>query len=130
MFRVVPLLNEDHFAQLRGLIDQMKGCTQAEDFKQFMTLNRRFHLTIYEALGNQHLLETVTGLWERSELYRYRYVLVLHNAENVHREHEGILRACEAGDSALAKQLATEHILHTQQWLHEELAAAQPQDNQ
>jgi DNA-binding GntR family transcriptional regulator len=119
------VLNQDHFVKLHDLIDQMKACTQAEDFKQFMTLNRRFHLTIYEALDNQHLLQTIISLWERSELYRYRYVLVLHNAENVHREHEGILRACEASDSILAKQLAMQHIRHTQQWLHEELQAAQ-----
>jgi DNA-binding GntR family transcriptional regulator len=117
----VPHLQEDDFAQLRLLIEQMRTATEDHDMKRFMDYNRDFHMLIYKAIRNDHLLQTIISLWERSELYRYRYIFVLHNAEKVHAEHVAIVEACECGDTARAKELAVAHIHNTQLGLHREI---------
>lgn len=110
------------FARLHELIDLMQEATNRQDIKEFMELNREFHLTIYRVLNNDHLLQAIITLWDRSELYRYRYMFVLRNADVVHDEHREILAACEAGDPARAKHMAVQHIQHTQKGLKAKIA--------
>lgn len=110
----VHFLTEQDFATLDELITHMRSATDRGDIKHFIELNRQFHLHIYNAIGNQHLLQVIRMLWERSELYRYRLMFTTHNSERVHREHAGILEACKLRDPALAKERAMEHILITQ----------------
>ncbi len=121
VFHAVPHLKAEDFAVLHDLICQMEAATQAQDIKKFMLLNRDFHMRIYLALNNQHLIQTIESLWERSELYRYRYMFVIHNADEVHSQHHALVEACAAGDAARAKMIAMEHIRHTQDGLHREL---------
>jgi DNA-binding GntR family transcriptional regulator len=121
IYQAVPCLNESHFARLRELAAQMEQATRDHDIRLFMALNRDFHMTIYQALGNNHLLQCITNLWERSELYRYRYMFVLRNADRVHEEHRAIIAACEDHDAARAQDLAMQHIRHTQQGLKEKI---------
>lgn len=121
VFQAVPCLTEGHFIQLHELINKMKQATDARDIQTFMRLNRDFHLIIYQSLNNQHLMETVLRLWERSELYRYRYMFVLNNADKVHADHLALLEACRMRDAQRAKEIAILHIQHTQDGLHREL---------
>jgi len=123
VYYAVPNLSEADFTYLENLIDQMRGATQAKDIKEFMELNRLFHMRLYEAAGNTHLLQAILSLWERSELYRYRYMFVIHNAETVHAEHHAIIDACRRGDCETAKMLAMQHIQNTQEGLHKEIEA-------
>jgi DNA-binding GntR family transcriptional regulator len=123
VFHAVPCLLPSDFEAMERLIGQMEQATDAHDIHKFMELNRHFHQVIYDRLNNQHMLQTILSLWERSELYRYRYMFVLHNAERVHGEHRALVQACRSGDAALAKQLAIEHIAHTQRGIHGELEA-------
>jgi DNA-binding GntR family transcriptional regulator len=110
------------FTPLHKLIDLMQEATNRQDIKEFMELNREFHLMIYRVLENEHLLQAIITLWERSELYRYRYMFVLRNADVVHEEHRALLDACESGDAARAKELAIRHIQHTQDGLKAKIA--------
>lgn len=112
---------DDDVNQLRELTQGMRQATDEQNINQFMQLNRQFHMTIYRRVGSTHYLDLVTRLWERSELYRYRYMFVLKNAENAHRDHEAIIKACEARDQAQVKQLIMTHIQHTLDGLHEEV---------
>lgn len=121
VYHAVPCLKEADFEMLNELIGKMVVATEANDIHQFMELNRQFHQVIYDRLANQHMLQVILSLWERSELYRYRYMFVLHNAERVHNEHRALVKACQEGDAALAKQLAIEHIANTQNGIHQEI---------
>ncbi|MBI5928823.1 MAG: GntR family transcriptional regulator [Chloroflexi bacterium] len=118
----VDRMGEFDFARLHELIHLMQEATSRQHIKEFMELNREFHLTIYRVLNNEHLLQAIVTLWDRSELYRYRYMFVLRNADVVHEEHREILAACEARDAAHAKELAVRHIQHTQQGLKAKIA--------
>lgn len=121
IFHAVQHLVDADFATLHELIQQMETATRANDIRLFMSLNRQFHMGIYQALGNRHLIQTIESLWERSELYRYRYMFVMHNADLVHQEHRAIVRACEERNPPKAKELAIQHIRNTQLGLHREL---------
>jgi DNA-binding GntR family transcriptional regulator len=121
MLHAVPHLTDADFDQLERMIGDMRLATNQSDIKTFISLNRQFHLHFYTALGNQHLLQVIRMLWERSELYRYRLMFTTHNSERVHREHAGILEACRQRDAELAKSRAQSHILSTQQELDSSL---------
>jgi DNA-binding GntR family transcriptional regulator len=117
IYLAVPRLTEKDFADLQAMIDMMRRATASDDINTYISYNRQFHLHIYSALENQHLLQVITMLWERSELYRYRYMFMTRETTRIHEEHDGILEACRLGDSALAKERAKAHIYLTQRAL-------------
>lgn len=121
IFHAVPYLTDAHFSELRAMIAAMRGATNANDIDAYISLNRQFHLLIYSALNNEHLLQVIRTLWGQSELYRYRYMFVTHDTERIHQEHEGIVAACELRDQALAKERARQHIYLTQRELDRQL---------
>ena len=123
IYHAVPHLSPAYLQNLQVLVDHMNEVALAEDVHQYIALNREFHLRIYTPLNNQHLLQTIRNLWERSELYRYQYMFLIHNVERIHAEHQAILDACKRGDQAAARQAAIDHIRNTQQELHESLQA-------
>ncbi|MCC7446828.1 MAG: GntR family transcriptional regulator [Anaerolineae bacterium] len=123
IYRAVPHLTDKDLSDLQQMIHQMKQVSANGDVNAYIVLNREFHLNIYKAAGNQTLLQVIRNLWERSELYRYRYMFTTHNPERVHREHQAILDACSRRDPAGAREAAVHHIQLTQQELHELLRA-------
>ena len=125
IFQAVPLLKDRDFDDLQAMIDTMRQATASDDINTYIAVNRQFHLRIYSALANQHLLQVIQMLWERSELYRYRYMFMTHETERVHQEHEGILEACRQHDQALAKERAKAHIYRTQRALDGQLRGDQ-----
>lgn len=120
-FHAVEALTDADIEQLRDLSRAMRRATDENNINEFMHLNRQFHMTIYRRVGSKHYLDAITRLWDRSELYRYRYMFVLKNAESAHRDHEAIILACEARDSSKVKALVIAHIQHTLDGLHEEV---------
>jgi DNA-binding GntR family transcriptional regulator len=122
IYLAVPLLTEADFTELQQMIEAMREATAADDISTYISLNRQFHLHIYNALENQHLLQVIQMLWERSELYRYRYMFMTRDHERIHLEHDGILDACRQYDQALAKKRAQDHITLTQQALDGQLS--------
>jgi DNA-binding GntR family transcriptional regulator len=121
IYLAVPLLTESDFVELQQMIDQMREATAADDISTYIALNRQFHLHIYNTLNNQHLLQVIQMLWERSELYRYRYMFMTRDHERIHQEHDSILEALRQHDQALAKKRAQDHINLTQQALDGQL---------
>jgi DNA-binding GntR family transcriptional regulator len=115
-------LTDDDYAVLQSLMDAMQVSTDAGDIRLFMQQNREFHMQIYRAANNRYLLQTIEKLWEHSELYRYRYMFVLCNADIVHQEHRDIFAACRAQDEARVSQLVQDHIWHTRTGIYEQLA--------
>jgi DNA-binding GntR family transcriptional regulator len=121
LYHAVPHLTEADFAASQVMIETMRRATDAHDISTYIATNRQFHLRLYSALGNQLLLQVIQMLWERSELYRYRYMFMTRDTERVHQEHQGILDACWGRDAALAKTRAQEHINRTLHGLHDQL---------
>ena len=124
IFQATPHLTEERLAELQKLVERMKQVSANGDVNAYIALNREFHLGIYSVLGNQTLLQVIYNLWQRSELYRYRYMFVTHDPERVHLEHQGILDTCRKRDQQAAREAAMMHIRGTQQELHKLLREA------
>jgi DNA-binding GntR family transcriptional regulator len=123
IYHAVPRLTDDGLKRLDGYVSEMRRATLDDDVSIYIGLNRQFHLDIYSALDNPHLLQAIQNLWKRSELYRYHLMAATHDTERVHREHEAILDACFRRDQDSARELAMQHIRNTQQELHLYLTA-------
>lgn len=123
IFHAVPNLNDDDFTEMERLISAMRHATEADNIRDFIDFNREFHIRIYEAANNRHILQMINQLWERSELYRYRFMFIIRNAETIHQEHDAILAACRARDQITARTMAVAHIHQTQQGLQRQLLA-------
>jgi len=119
IFQAVPHLTDGGLTDLQRLVERMKQVSANGDVNAYIALNREFHLGIYSVLGNQTLLQVIHNLWQRSELYRYRYMFITHDPERVHLEHQGILDTCRKRDQQAARQAAMMHIQGTQRELHE-----------
>jgi len=121
IYHSVPYLTDADFAELQEMIDAMRRATDMNDISTYIALNHQFHVRIYSVLDNPHLLQVIQTLWERSELYRFRYMFMTRDTESIHQEHDGILEACRLRDQKLAKERAQEHIHLTQRGLHDQL---------
>lgn len=119
VFQAVPRLRSDDFTVMGAMIEQMQAMTDANDVTGYITLNRKFHTHIYGALNNQHLMQIIQNLLDRSELYRYRYMYTTRDVAVVHQEHRAILDACLRRDPAAARDAAIQHIQHAQRAIHE-----------
>jgi DNA-binding GntR family transcriptional regulator len=118
IYQAVPHLTDERLTELQRMVDRMKQVTANGDVNAYIALNREFHLGIYNVLGNQTLLQVIHNLWQRSELFRYRYMFIAHDPERVHLEHQAILDACRSRDQLAARQAAMMHIQGTQRELH------------
>jgi DNA-binding GntR family transcriptional regulator len=125
IYHAVDQLTESDFSILETLIQKMREATDRDDMHDFMHFNRSFHMTIYRALNNSHLMQTIEGHWERSEIYRFRYLFIAHSVRNIHAEHEAILHACRQRDRDQAKELARQHIANTRAGLERVLLSHQ-----
>jgi DNA-binding GntR family transcriptional regulator len=93
----VPRLTSEDLVRLGELTLEMERETRAEqnDYAHLLRLNREFHLTIYKVSGRRFLCETITGLWEKSALYRSLYVYLPGRSAQALEEHREILRALQ-----------------------------------
>lgn len=126
IYHAVPYLTDADFAELEAMIAAMRRATDINDIGTYIALNHQFHVRIYGVLDNSHLLQVIQTLWERSELYRYRYMFMTRDTESIHKEHEGIVEACRLRNQKLAKERAQQHIYLTQRGLHDQLKGDSP----
>ena len=75
------------------------------------------------------MLHVIINLWECSELYRYRSMLITYNTDFVHEEHAPIVAACRKCDPVLAQQTAVAYIVHAQRGHHDYLKREKPKAN-
>ena len=73
--------------------------------------NERFHQTIYEACHNTYLAEQARHLHNRLKPYRRLQLRTRHRIGHSLAEHQKIVDAIMAGDSAKAEQRLRDHIL-------------------
>ncbi|MBF8184278.1 GntR family transcriptional regulator [Nonomuraea sp. K274] len=78
-----------------------------------LVAHRRFHRAIYVASHNELLINTLDGLWDKAD--RYRLVGLEEKRDQARRdetsaEHQAMLDAVVAGDSATAAEVMRGHI--------------------
>ncbi len=111
--RAVPNLKRENIIRLAGVIEQMEEATDAQEYAHLMALNQAFHFTIYDASDSVLLLELITGLWNRSSLYRRVFTYLPERAMQALEEHRAIYKACRNKDSEAAGQAVRHNIRQT-----------------
>ena len=81
------------------------------DVDTYYYLNERFHHVIYDACHNSYLAEQARQLHDRLKPFRRLQLRARSRVANSLTEHQAIVDAILAGDSARAEQLLRDHIL-------------------
>ncbi|WEX11171.1 GntR family transcriptional regulator [Chelativorans sp. AA-79] len=100
--------------QLDELVAAQADCLAAlgkGEADDYYYANERFHLLLYAASGNSFLASTATALHKRLKPYRRLQLRVPGRLERSAAEHENVIAALRARDSAKAEELIESHIL-------------------
>lgn len=95
--------------QLRALLVDLIAAERARDNKRFISLNYRFHNTVYEQAASPTLQGTIENLWLR--ISPYFHLLDVQGHLHVSNElHHRMIDAIAAGDAAAARTALTDDI--------------------
>ncbi|NLY18977.1 MAG: GntR family transcriptional regulator [Clostridiaceae bacterium] len=108
-------IRPEHLRQLENIHKQYAAALQKENLAIAIKRDVEFHDAIYNAAGNNKLMNVAGNL--REQIYRFRvlYMKDFSNAADVLDEHQLILKALSEKDHERAAMLAKEHIIHQQQ---------------
>ena len=108
----IPHLTSAAIRELEDLADRIAADT---DLSEFLALDRAFHLGSYAGCGTEHLLATVTRMWNSTQPYR-RMFMTLGGPDRrwiVDHEHRLILDAIKRQDGVDAERYLSGHIRRT-----------------
>jgi DNA-binding GntR family transcriptional regulator len=106
--------------QLRALQAEIGAARRAGDTARAVSADGRFHRMLWEVSGLRQVVQVLQNVWDRGEYYR----VIMHArrgsfaAESL-AEHEEILKALEAGDTARAARAVERHRLRAMERLAE-----------
>jgi DNA-binding GntR family transcriptional regulator len=110
--RLVGVVPASRFNPLRPLADAIVEAAERGDLVAYVEADRRFHLDLLGLAGNEHLVEVVGDLRNRSRLYGLDALIrrgVLTKSAN---EHEELLDLLVAGDAEAVEELMRRHLRH------------------
>jgi len=95
---------------LRDIIARGRTAVRQDDLPALIHLDLSFHTSLYEAAGNQVIVEVMRGQWSH-----IRRVMAMVLGRSVYREkvwdeHEQIVQAVRAGQVEAASAAAAQHI--------------------
>ena len=103
----------EKIASLQAHIAQERQAVEQEDVPGRTELLGDFHVRMAELMGNTVLAQILGELISRCALITLMYQS-RHEAEHSTDEHEAIVRAMAAGDTAQAVRLMNEHLVHVE----------------
>jgi DNA-binding GntR family transcriptional regulator len=102
-------LGGDIVEELRRLGDEMR---QAEDPREWLSLNDEFHLRLYSCAHRPRLSALIDNLRDASAPYIHMFVASRPPNERANDEHDAILEACVAGTANAARRAIRDHLRH------------------
>jgi DNA-binding GntR family transcriptional regulator len=108
-------LGEEQVAQLMELLARQERANKQQDFYAMADLDCRFHVSIAEAVGNQHLTGYVTSLHTGLLRFTFPAYVEVRNAAMSIDEHRRIVEALQKRDPELAESMIREHLLRAGQ---------------
>ncbi len=94
---------------LRGLAQEMRDLLETGNLKRCAALNRKFHLTLYKATGNDVLVQCISDLWNKWPLGYYANQIPDEWYRISTQQHFDLLDAIEAGDKDKAQSIILMH---------------------
>jgi DNA-binding GntR family transcriptional regulator len=109
----VPTLDDADIEEIVRLCDNVVEAASIDDVLGMAEANRRFHFALFDAAGMPRLSRLLRQLWEATDAYRALYYQGSHNRQQVLAEHEQMVQALRARDTALVVALHDEHRAHS-----------------
>jgi DNA-binding GntR family transcriptional regulator len=100
-------IDDSTVQELRQMIEKMRDVEAADDWVE---LNDRFHMRLYEASDNHSLVEMIAALRETSNIYIRMFVDRQPVGARSDDQHEEILEACIAHDYDRARRVLKDHL--------------------
>src|SRR5688572_21703064 len=106
--------------RLRDVRDEIVAARRVGDTARAVNADGRFHRLLWEVSGLRQVVQVLQNVWDRGEYYR----VIMHArrggfaAESL-AEHDEILKALEAGDTARAARAVERHRLRAMERLAE-----------
>ncbi|MEW9304905.1 GntR family transcriptional regulator [Labrys neptuniae] len=97
-------------AALKETLEACRKAADSGDMDVYYYENERFHRAIYVASGNDFIAEQATALHKRLAPFRRLQLRVRNRMRTSLAEHEAIVDALLAGDSALAATRLYDHV--------------------
>jgi DNA-binding GntR family transcriptional regulator len=95
----VGAVTEDDLARLTGLNARMAALVD-EPTRELRALNEEFHFQMFALSGLDHVVAEVRRLWHRTAAYRLVYSAERDARARIVDEHENLVLALRAGDTA------------------------------
>jgi DNA-binding GntR family transcriptional regulator len=110
----VPIMQEEDFAELEGLMAQMDHYIRVRDSVRLNGPHSIFHAKFVSG-GGQRPAASAAQLFDHAARYRFAYGAVNFDAgyEARRAEHQAMLDAALVGDAALTTERMTQHYVHT-----------------
>jgi len=98
---------------LEKIIEPLENQTQENQtqMEQFHLTDKKFHMALLRASGNRQIMETVEGLWVRTQIVCHRFLEKAYdNLRLAINEHRQILEALRRSKVNIAKDVLSQHI--------------------
>jgi DNA-binding GntR family transcriptional regulator len=97
--------------QLQKLISAHEACRGVKRPSEYYRLNELFHQALYEASGNEFLIEQTSEMQRRARPYRRLQLRAPTRIADSFAEHEEIVVAIQARDAELAASKLRQHVI-------------------
>lgn len=105
----VEHVTDDTLTILNNLIIAMDE--HLGEIVELVSLNKQFHLTLYQQSGRKNLCDLISSLRNRTSHYLHAYMIDLGGMPPAQDEHRAIVAACENGDSETAAVIMHGHVM-------------------
>jgi DNA-binding GntR family transcriptional regulator len=95
-------------AELSRLIDEVEASSQVPG--RWLAVERRFHMTIYQASGLPRLVSMIASLRDDIERYVSLYIGLPDSIPSSNHQHRLIFEAFSSGDAALCERRTLDHL--------------------
>ena len=103
-------MDDRSFLRLQLIITEYDYAARDKDIEVMIEKDIEFHETIFNATGNERLIQFFNNMREQVDRYRIAYIKQANNNKHVVEEHTAILDALKERNEELASELTTKHI--------------------
>lgn len=98
--------------------------TELADMERTISANREFHLAVARASRSERLLSMIESLMDEADRLSWFAHLRPGTTRDDYPQHEEVVRALQAGDTAAAEEAMSRHISRGQEWIFDALISS------
>jgi DNA-binding GntR family transcriptional regulator len=107
-----PLLTSDDFTRLNAILREYSDELRSEHVGRWGELNTELHALLYSHANSPRMMETMYHLLRSTDRFTRMQLFYTDGRARAEREHEEIVRLCEARNYKAASRMLRDHILN------------------